>query len=177
MARTNRRIYATRRKRSPIQMGGIGRNFMEQNPNFRDVLGGGALGNMSSLVGSGTPTQNSNVVGGVAGGSFNINDMFGTGMRPSRRPRGRGMFGISLDNLGGFKQETDVVGTETDPGSGSDRPAGMFSRVRARARRRMSELFETKTSVPPYLDDSSGSRGYNWKDSGTVGFARASHTH
>ena len=142
MARTNRRIYATRRKRSPMQMGGIAHNFMEQNPNFRDVLGG-----------SGTPPFNTGVAGG---GNYVPGNMLGSGSGSGNYGPGS-MLG-SGSGSGGIQSWEDAQTPYFRPGtSSSNRPAGMFSRVRARARRRMSELFGAKTSVPPYLDDSSDS--------------------
>ena len=128
MARTNRRIYATRRKRmnsSPLQLG--------VDPNAG-------------------PSQSYNT--GVAGGGGQYIPQVA-----ARAGAGIGSMLGSKNVLGGFKPGTGVVGPGADLGSGSYRPTGMFSRVRARARRRMSELFETKTSVPPYLDDSSDSSG------------------
>ena len=134
--RVTRRIYATRRKRSPIRLG-VDPNADPSRP-FNTGIAGGLNINPQDLWmrGGGRPTP------GIGVGSI------------ARRVMGENIFG-------GFKPGTGVVGPGADLGSGSDHTASVVSRARRR-----SESVETKTSVPPYLDESSDSRGYSWKGGG-----------
>jgi len=119
--RVTRRIYATRRKRSPIRLG--------VDPNA-------------------DPSRPFNT--GIAGGlNINPQDLWMRG-GGRRRPTP----GIGVGDIARQVMNENIIGGGR--GNIGDHTASVVSRARRR----------TKTRVPPYLDDSSDSRGYSWKGGG-----------
>jgi len=124
--RVTRRIYATRRKRSPIRLG--------VDPNA-------------------DPSRPFNT--GIAGGlNINPQDLWMRG-GGRRRPTP----GIGVGDIARQVMNENIIGGGR--GNIGDHTASVVSSAR-----RMSESVETQTRVPPYLDDSSDSRGYSWKGGG-----------